>query len=417
VLPFLRRPPSLSAHHSRLLGVVGAAHLFANYGLGLLSLALPQIQAGLHIGEADVGGVTAAIRLGVIPALILTALADHVGRRVLLLTTVVGLAVSTGLSAWAQDAAQFVVLQFVARAFIAAEIVLGAVVVAEEFDADTRGWGIGSLGALGTLGHGVAALLFSLVNVLPFGWRTLFVIGFAPLALFPWFRRSLAETRRFELHRSRQKSTGGWRTALRPFRDLARMYPGRMIALSTALALFDFTAETALTFLSKSLQQVHGYSPASVASLLLTMGCLAPVGNVVAGGLADRFGRKRVVIVTIVANALSIAVFYNTHGVWVAPSMGLLLLTLTMNLVLFAALGTELFPTSYRSTAAGVRSVVVALGGALGLWVEGRLYGVAGSHAGAITWMLAITPIAPLVVAFGLPETANQELESIAPEA
>jgi formate/nitrite transporter FocA (FNT family) len=93
-----------------------------------------------------------------------------------------------------------------------------------------------------------------------------------------------------------------------------------------------------------------------------------------------------------------------------------MVMTLTMVLVLVAALGGELFPTSYRSTASGVRAVVATLGAALGLWTEGRLYGLVGSHAAAITLMLAVTPIAPLVVACFLPETAARELEEISPE-
>lgn len=415
-LPFLGRPPALTTHQWHLLGVVGTATLFASYGMSLLGLALRQIQAGLQVAEAEVGGLTAIVRLGVIPALILTALADHIGRRVLLLAAIVGLTLMTFVTAFAQSAAQFTAAQFGARVFIDAEIMLAVVVIAEEFDADIRGWGIGMLGALATLGHGVAALAFALVNLLPFGWRALYVIGVMPLLLLPWFRRSLAETRRFELHREAQEANVGWSAALQPFRNLVGMYPDRMIALCAAIVPIAFTLETAMIFVSKSLQEGHGYSPASVAGLFLTMGILAPIGNVVAGALADRFGRKGVIIVGILANGLSIALFYNADGFWVPPIFGLMVLTMSMVLILFATLGSELFPTSYRSTASGVRWMVAALGAALGLWVEGVLYGVAGSHARAITWMLVITPIAPVIVAFFLPETANQELEDIAPE-
>jgi putative MFS transporter len=415
-LPFLGRAPALTPHQWHLLGVVGAANLFANYGLAVLGLALPQIQAGLHVAESEVGSLTAIVRLGFIPALILTALADQIGRRRLLLVAIVGFTLTTFLTAFTQTAAQFAALQFLSRIFIAAESILAIVVIAEEFDADIRGWGIGMLGALGTLGHGVAAIVFSLVNLLPFGWRALYVVGVLPLLLLGWFRRSLGETRRFELHRDAHRGDAGLGATLQPFRNLVRMYPGRMIALCAALVPMAFILETAMIFVSKSLQEVHGYSPASVAALFLTVGIFAPVGNVVAGALADRVGRKRVIIVAIVLNSLSIALFYNTRGFWVPLVWGLMLLTLTMVLVLFAALGSELFPTSYRSTASGVRALVATLGAALGLWVEGLLYPIVGSHAAAITWMLVLTPIAPLIVAFFLPETANQELEDIAPE-
>jgi hypothetical protein len=84
--------------------------------------------------------------------------------------------------------------------------------------------------------------------------------------------------------------------------------------------------------------------------------------------------------------------------------------------VLFAALGTELFPTSYRSTASGARAIMGAVGGGLGLWFEGWAYTAAGGHAAAISWMLIAALIPPLVILLFVPETSARELEEIAPE-
>ena len=84
--------------------------------------------------------------------------------------------------------------------------------------------------------------------------------------------------------------------------------------------------------------------------------------------------------------------------------------------VLFKALGAELFPTSYRSTASGMRMLIDTLGGIAGLSIEGYLYELAGSHALAITWMSPVLLIPPLAVVFLLPETASRELEDISPE-
>jgi hypothetical protein len=85
--------------------------------------------------------------------------------------------------------------------------------------------------------------------------------------------------------------------------------------------------------------------------------------------------------------------------------------------VLFGALGSELFPTSYRSTASSVHAAVGTVAGSAGLWLESWLYPMAGSHAAAITWMLALVWIAPVVVLLLLPETAGRELEEISPAA
>ena len=415
-MPWLGRPPALTRRQWDVLGVLGAAALIENYDLAVLGLALPQIQTGLGVAEADLGTLTAIVRLGVMPALFLSVLADHTGRRRLLLATILGFTSCTFFTAFVRSAAEFAALQFLARVFIAGQGMLAVVVIVEEFDAGVRGWGIGMMGAVGALGHGLASIIFSLVNMLPFGWRALYLIGVIPLLLIAWFRRTLTETHRFEHHRTTRAATFGFRAALQPFRNLAEMYPARMIALCAALFPVAFVFETSTLFASKFLQEIHQYSPADVALMYLTIGILAPIGNVVAGRLGDRFGRKGVIVAGSLANAAAVAGFYHTTGAWVPLAWGLMVMTLTMVLVLFAAVGGELFPTSYRSTASGVRAVVGTLGAALGLWTESRLYASVGSHATAITIMLVAVPIAPIIVALFLPETAARELEEIAPE-
>lgn len=406
----------MTSRQWNVLGVLGAAALIENYDLAVLGLALPQIQTGLGVAEAEVGTLTAVVRLGVMPALFLSVLADHTGRRRLLLATILGFTFCTFFTAFVRSAVEFVALQFLARVFIAGQSMLAVVVIVEEFDADVRGWGIGMMGAIGSLGHGLASLIFSLVNALPFGWRALYLVGVIPLLLIAWFRRTLTETRRFEHHQSTRATSFGIGAALRPFRHLARMYPARILALCAALFPVAFVFETSTLFASKFLQEVHHYSPGNVAVMYLTIGILAPIGNVVAGRLGDRFGRKSVIVGGALANAAAVAGFYHTTGAWVPLAWGLMVMTLTMVLVLFAAIGGELFPTSYRSTASGVRAVVATLGAAVGLWTESLLYGTVGSHATAITLMLVAVPIAPIIVALFLPETAARELEEIAPE-
>jgi hypothetical protein len=79
---------------------------------------------------------------------------------------------------------------------------------------------------------------------------------------------------------------------------------------------------------------------------------------------------------------------------------------------MMSALGSELFPTAYRSTASAARAVVVTCGAALGLTLEGRLFTATGSHGAAIAWMVAPLVWVPLALA-ALPETARRELEEI----
>jgi MFS family permease len=411
VLPWVGKTPPLTRRQWRVLGLLGTAELFDHYDLGILTLALVQIQAGLAIAEGEVGTLVSLIRLGAVPAILAGVLADRFGRRRLLLATILGFTAATFATAFVQTPAQFAAAQVLARTFLYAETALAVVVLAEEMRASDRGWGIGVLGAIGAFGHGVAAIAFAFVDVLPFGWRALYALGVLPLLAVAWLRRSLPETDRFERQRGERLGS-----ALAPLRALARAYPGRLATLLAAFAPLEFAAIAAVTFMAKTLQEEHGYAPAQVTVLYVAGGFLAIVGNILAGAWSDRFGRRATVGVLIVTLAAAAFGFYRADGWSVAP-LWILLVFATQGLgVLFKALGSELFPTSYRSTASSVRAMTSTLAGSLGLWLESVLYPLAGSHAIAITWMLPALGIPLLVVALRVPETSARELEQIAPE-
>jgi MFS family permease len=394
--------------------VLGVTFLLNQYDMAIIGLALPQIQVGLGIAEEDLGGVIAAVRAGAIGALLLALLADRIGRRTLLLGTILGFTACTTLTAFARDPSEFIMLQLTARAFIAAEEVIAIVVVAEELGAHMRGWGLGILAAFGALGHGLASIVFGFVEVLPFGWRALYLVGVVPLLVLAWIRRGIRETRRFEAERA-SRGREDLTAFFLPVRELLSVYPGRLVALSVAIVGFGFVITAALSFASKTLQEVHGYAPPQVTMLFIGGGLLAIVGYAVAGVLADQLGRRPVIIGGLLLNAIGVAMFYNSEGGGVIPAWIAMMFTFMGCDVLFGALGSELFPTSYRSTASGARMMALTAGGVLGLWSEGLLFPLAGSHAAAITWMLAGGVLPPLIIYLWIPETAARELEEISP--
>jgi putative MFS transporter len=410
-------PQPLPRSQRRLPVLLGSAFALNSYDFGILSLALPQIQAELAVPEAEAGRLIAAARLGVLPALLLAAVADRRGRRGLLVFTVIGFSVCTLLSAFARTPQEFMLLQFLARTFTAAEEMLSIVVIAEEIEPEARGWAVGLLGAFGGLGHGLAAALYSQVDVLPHGWRALYVVGALPLLLLAWLRRSLPETRRFEAHRAARSERDAAAGLLEPLRRILREHPWRIVSLCSAVGTFAFAIGTALAFMSKFLQGTHGYTPATVATLFLLGGTLAILGNVVAGRWSDRFGRRPVLLAFLTVNAVSVAGFYNAPGGLVPLFWIPLVFSFFAIDVIFTALGGELFPTAVRSTGSALRAIAFTLGGALGLVTEGFLFEATGSHAAAITWMLTAIAVAALAVARWLPETARRPLEEIAPES
>jgi MFS family permease len=166
----------------------------------------------------------------------------------------------------------------------------------------------------------------------------------------------------------------------------------------------------------KTLQEVHGFPQTRVTLLYLLGGLLAIAGNQAAGVWSDRVGRRPVLAGLLCLMAVAFAGFYNLHGWIVVPLWILQVFGLQGATVLVRALGSELFPTSYRTTASSARLFAATLGGSAGFLLESYLYGVLGSHAAAITALLPACPIAAALVFLLLPEPAARELEEVSPE-
>src|SRR5258708_23886704 len=127
-IAFLGRTPPFAKRQRRVFLIASTAGFFDQYDRALLSLALKQIQAGLKIAESHLGTMLSVIRLGYLMSLLLTPFADVFGRRRLLLYTVIGYTVFTGLIAIAPVERRFVPFQIIARAFAGAEA-SGAMVI------------------------------------------------------------------------------------------------------------------------------------------------------------------------------------------------------------------------------------------------------------------------------------------------
>ncbi len=411
-LPFLAGAPELTQRQWRVLGLVSLATLFDQYDLSLFGMALPQIQAGLGIAEADVGWLGSILRMGSLPALFIALAADRIGRRRALLGTILGYTALTGATAFATDPHTYVTLQFLARMFGTAEMLLAVVVISEELPPESRGWGIGALFAIKSCGVGLAAILLPLAARSPQGWRGLYLVGLVPLLVLAWLRRSLPETARFEAREQVGEQTPLWQPVARLVRD----YPGRFAATAAIAVFYSLGIAAADLMGPKYLQQAQGWSAGQVSMLYGFGGAIAICGAPVAGRLSDRFGRFRMTIVAGLSVFALFLAFYNSGGVWLVPLWIVLIFMLIGHDTLLSTYGAELFPTSHRSTAAGARLGLATIGAGIGLALESTLYGVTGSHWSAISILLGAALLAPLVVALAFPETAGRSLEEISPE-
>ncbi|HEY2070088.1 MAG TPA: MFS transporter [Rhizomicrobium sp.] len=413
--PGFRPPVPMTVGQERFILLVGVAALFAGYDLNIFGLAMPQIQASLHIPENQVGVTVSWFRLATFGAILLASSADIVGRRRLLLFTIFGQAIGTFATAFVQNSTQFIDVQMCARIFSYAEEMLCYVVFAEEVAAGARGWANGTLSAMDFLGAGFATLVFAMVTLLPFGWRSIYVIGAIPLLLVGIMRRRLPETSRFVVRQAQteRRMFSHLTATFDMLRKLAKEYPTRVVTILIAVAAFGFAIAPATVLQSKYLQTALHYTPKEVTMLLIPGG-LAGLGlSILTGRLSDRIGRKLVVFFTCTLCGLGFVGLFSGITGWPVPLLWLAsFYGFFATDTLLAGFALEIVPTAYRATVSGLRYTVEILTGAVSLWLEGRAYDVFHGHGPAISIMLATIPITLIAILF-LPEPSGRTLEEI----
>ncbi len=411
-LKFTKKLRSLSQRQRRTFAVVCAAGFFNNYDGALLSLAIEQIQRGLAVGEKTLGRMASVITLGSLLAPLITSQADRRGRRQLLIATIAMFSLLSGLTAFAWNAASFVVLKFLTITFSSAEGAIALVILVEEMNADVRGLAVGLLGAIAAGGFALAAIGFAMIDAVPFGWRGLFALAFIPILLVVPLSKLLPESNRYE-STTKAMAPGSF---FDPFRALLSSYPERFIMVAAVMFLNAMGGTPAGLLQAKFLQEVHAWSPMNVSTLIFLGGGIGILGNVVAGELSDQLGRRILGTVALMVAPAMWAVFFRSTGTIMIASWVMSLFAQTAASTILNAFSAELFPTSHRSTAQSAIAVAGTLGGSAGLMLESLLYGLVGNHWRAVTLLMSASVAAAIIVAMFFPETAGSELESISPE-
>jgi len=413
--PGFRPPVAMAWRQEKIFLLVGAAAFFAGYDQNVYGLATPQIQASLHIAENQLGITLAYFRSATVIALLIAASADLLGRRRLLLITLFGQGLFTLLTAFAPDYTSFVWAQIFTRVFGYAEEMLCFVVVAEEMAATARGWAAGTLISLDYLGAGVASLIFAAVTLLPYGWRSLYVIGAGAIFLVAFLRRQLPETLRFKAQESALKAISKTSEATLLLRELATQYPGRIATVLVAAAAFGFATAPAAFLASKYLQSIYHYQAWQASAVFIPGGMIGLGLAILSGRASDQVGRKPVVFAIVALAGICFFLFYDGAPAWAMPPLWVLsFFGYFAGDAMIAGFALEIVPTQYRATISGLRYLAAISAGALSLVLEGRLFDHFNAHAPALQTLLCTIPITLLAVLF-LPEPAGKSLEETAP--
>ncbi|MEM2943115.1 MAG: MFS transporter [Candidatus Bathyarchaeia archaeon] len=192
----LERAP-INIFHYRFLGVSCLAWAFNGIAVMIISFAAPAIKSQWGLSLTEIGLLATAHYLGMfLGASGIGYLADHVGRKVTVQSTIVSYSLFTGLCAFAWDQNSMMILRFLGGLGTGGLMPVLSTWMSEYIPARRRGTFVAVLESSWSFG----ALLISVIAFLVIpaqGWRALFPVMFLSLVLVAFVQRYLPESIRY----------------------------------------------------------------------------------------------------------------------------------------------------------------------------------------------------------------------------
>ncbi|HWQ52461.1 MAG TPA: MFS transporter [Bryobacteraceae bacterium] len=318
----------------------------------LYAFALTAIREEFGLGGAGAGALASAPLLtSAAGGVLFGMLADRFGRARALVWSILTYSCFTALTATAVSVPQLVLWRALVGIGLGGEWSAGAVLVAETWPAEHRGKAIGLMQSGWAIGYILAALLAAVV--LPaWGWRPLFAIGIVPALLTVWIRRNVPEPQGWKPSRERRANLA----------SLFRAPLARRMLLATAMTTcVQFAYWGLFTWIPGYLASPVGAGGAGMGVVrstawIVPMQVGAFLGYTLFGFLADRFGRRPVFLVFVLAAAVLVPVYgTQARNQAILMAMGPLIGFFGHGFFsVFGAMLAELFPSGVRATAQGL---------------------------------------------------------------
>lgn len=339
--------------------------------LMFLSLSLPSLIEDLRISKTEAGSLASYSLLGMaLGGIIGGWAADRFGRVRVVVWTIVLFSVGTAALALTQNYWQFAALRFISALGLGAEYVVCNTLMAEYVPTERRTTVLGTLQAGWSVGYVVATVLAGLI-IPAYGWRPLFATALVPVILALYIRKRVPEPESWKAARAaarasvpaevKSRSTGRWRMI---FANPARRRVFLLWTLTSCCLQFGYYGVN--NWLPTYVVSELNFKFTEMTAYLVGAYTAMIVGKIVAGYLADVFGRRWV----YVFGGLGTAAFLPLTVQFQTPGNIIVLLTVFGFLYgvpygVNATYMTESFETKVRATAVGAAYNIGRVGAAV----------------------------------------------------
>ncbi len=374
--------------------------------------------AGLAIGLTLLGWAAGGTIGGIV--------ADYIGRKRMMLISIVGYACFTGLTAFSTSITMLVAFRFLTGLFIGSEWSTGNTLLAEAWPNEARPKGAGFLQSGFGFGAFIAAAAWYFLRPMgPDAWRWMFGLGIIPAVFVFYIRKSIDESarwvetlkdKRWDVTEAKSTEEGKEKrpfTLLQLFEDREgrrRLLLGLAMSLATTLGWWGVA--TWIPGFVAGIAKHAGMNGAywgSVAGIIYNTGAI--IGYLASGFLADAMGRRVYLAFLFVGSLIFIpAVYLWSHSVDAVLAAAFVNGFFTLGgFAWFAIYLPELFATNVRATASAFVFNVSRFIAFLGPLFAGVLIHALGGVSMVAIYLGSIY-ILGLVVAPFVPETRGKPL-------
>lgn len=390
-----------------LCGVV----LFEGFDTNVVSIVLPYVGDDFNARPAQLGTAMSAIGFGAILAFFSIRLSDRFGRRPVILGAVLGFALFTLATAFAQNLGQLVILQLFARVCLVTQISTAYILLNETLSSNIRGRASGLMAATASVGAAIPAMLLQPAVALGYGWRALFIVGALPLLFLPFLWWGLRESEIWIATRGRASDNTNATLRTQFHAVFAPRLRADFLAISALWFVIAFWSSATFSFFTYYVIEERSWTPRYIQAIAPVALVAAFLGYALAGVLMDRIGRRRTAALLLGLSTFATAFCFRVTNAW-AIGVGWLLLQLALGIwVVGHVITTELFPAEVRASAYGFsHNLIGRWGFVAGPVTVGWLAAPLGSTSNAIVALSFVNLLAIPLVLWVLPETCSVEL-------